>query len=267
MFATALFFSSWMDGAGRREPERTAPARIRRSAALGALAGFATLMRWQDALLLAIPVFEAVRPEARPNGARSTDWSTRALAAAAAVAAWTIVFSPQMIVWRVLYGHAFALPQGPSFLQWWAPHPVSVLLSDNHGLFSWTPVIALSVVGLVVFVARHARFRLPLGGLLLAAWYVNAAVADWWGGEAFGARRFLSLFPLFVLGTATWIGSPAVRPKRLAALAALLLLTWLLLLQYELFMKGFPGVAYPKGPYGFWVDRFIVPFRLMARLL
>jgi hypothetical protein len=30
--------------------------------------------------------------------------------------------------------------------------------------------------------------------------YVNAAARDWWAGDAFGARRFLSLFPVLALG-------------------------------------------------------------------
>jgi hypothetical protein len=30
--------------------------------------------------------------------------------------------------------------------------------------------------------------------------YVNAAARDWWAGDAFGARRFLGLFPIFAIG-------------------------------------------------------------------
>jgi hypothetical protein len=220
-------------------------------------------MRWQDALLLAIPVFEALRTS-------PSSWPRRMLTAAAAVLAWLVVFSPQMVVWHALYGRAFALPQGPSFLQWLAPHPIAVLFSENHGLFTWTPLVVLSVWGLAKFATGHRRFALPLAGFVLASWYVNAAVADWWAGEAFGARRFLSLFPLFVLGLATWLFRPGGAPatRRIASVAALVAVTWLLLFQYELFMKGYISVApYPRGGVHFWLDRFVVPFRLIARWL
>jgi hypothetical protein len=253
MFATALFFLHWLSP--RREWT------VSQAAVSGALAGFASLMRWQDALLLAIPAFEAVR--------MPQPWPRRLAAAAAAGLGWAVVFSPQMLVWHVLYGQALAVPQGPAFMQWLSPHPIAVLLSDNHGLLSWTPVIILSLAGLVAFARRHPRDAWPLAFVVLAAWYVNAAVADWWAGEAFGARRFLSLFPLFVLGLATWIrpaGAEDDPPRwRLGAIAALVAVTWLLLLQYQVFMKGYPDIApYPKGAFEFWVARFVVPFRLIA---
>lgn len=252
MFATALFFAHWLD------PGKDWSAR--QTAVSGALAGFASLMRWQDAVLLAIPVFEALRAE-RP-------WPGRLWATAAAGLGWVVAFSPQMAVWHVLYGRAFALPQGPSFMQWLAPHPVAVLLSDNHGLFTWTPVVALSVAGLAMFARRHGRFALPLAGIVLSAWYVNAAVADWWAGEAFGARRFLSLFPLFVLGLAVWVQAPQARTRRIVWTAAMVAATWLLLVQYEAFMKGYRSIApYPDGAFGFWIARFVVPFRLLAHWL
>jgi hypothetical protein len=251
MFACALFFSHWLDPRAVWTP--------RRIAASAALASFASLMRWQDALLLGIPLFEALRAP--------WSWRARLLACVGAGAVWVAVFLPQMIVWRTLYGNWLALPQGPSFMQWLAPHPIAVLFSDNHGFFSWTPVAMLAVVGLGQFAFSHRRFLLPLTGVLVSAGYVNAAVADWWAGEAFGARRFLSLFPLLALGSAVWIGSPP-RRGRLGLVAAAAAVTWLLLFQYEVFMKGLVSVApYPKGAFGFWAARFVVPFRLIAHWL
>ena len=258
MLATSLFFVHWLDG---REGPSQAPAwSVRRAVVSGALAGFASLMRWQDALLLGIPIFEAIRAR--------EPWTRRTAEAGAALLGWALVFSPQMAVWRVLYGQALALPQGPSFLQWFAPHPFAVLLSDNHGLFSWTPVVVPGVVGLALFANRHRTWALPLAAIVIAAWYVNAAVADWWAGEAFGGRRFLSLFPLFVLGLATWMDAPKVRARSLVTVGALVGATWLLLLQYEVFMKGHTALApYPKGAFNFWLARFVVPWRLVSHWL
>ncbi len=39
----------------------------------------------------------------------------------------------------------------------------------------------------------------------------------------------------------------------------------LLLLQYQLFMKGLHQIAaYPHGWFDLWVTRFLVPFRIVA---
>ena len=253
MFTAAAFFSYWL--ATRDDPT------FGRAAVWGALAGAAALMRWQDALFVVVPLIDIARWR-RP-------WHTRLSAAAVAVLAALIVFLPQMFVWRVLYGQALALPQGPSFMQWSRPHLIAVLISDNHGLFTWAPLLLVCVIGLAAFVRRRRDLALPIVVILAASWYVNASVADWWAGEAFGARRFLSLFPLFVIGLAVWLCGSAesrvVRPGRVAVLSALAGANLLLLLQYQLAMKGLETIApYPHGWFDMWVARFLVPIRLLT---
>jgi hypothetical protein len=251
MLATSAFFYRWLT-------TRDAPS-VGRMAEWGALAGIAALMRWQDALLVGIPLIEALRWRAPA--------STRVGAGLAATTAAMVMFSPQMMIWTVLYGQPLAIPQGASFMRWTSPHPFAVLLSDNHGLFTWAPMLIPATLGLVTVVRRERALSLPLVVLVLAAWYTNAAVADWWAGEAFGARRFLSLFPLFVLGLARWLaGRERVSGLswRHGVLVILTGLNMLLLLQYQLFMKGLVWLApYPQ----FWMDmfltRFLVPFRLL----
>lgn len=263
MLACGIFFAHYLCRGSARAPHNRPgsgePWGVGRAAASGALAGVASLMRWQDALFLALPIYETLRS--------AGSWRRRAAGMAAASAGWAIVFSPQMAVWHTLYGRWLALPQGPSFMRWTGPRLLDVLFSDNHGLLSWAPVIAVALVGLAIFTARHRRAALPIVFVVASAWYVNAAVADWWAGEAFGARRFLSLFPLCVLGLAQWTDPPARRGRKLALLAVLVAVTWLLLLQYEVFMKGHPEIApYPKGAFNFLAARFVVPFRLLAHL-
>jgi hypothetical protein len=231
-------------------------------AVLGALVGAASLMRWQDVVFLIVPYWQAI--------AWRAPWRSRIAAIAAASLAAVLVFSPQMLVWHVLYGQPFAIPQGPSFIQWTSPHPLDVLFSSNHGLFMWTPLVALSIWGLALFLLRNREAAPVILGLVFAAWYVNAAVADWWAGEAFGARRFLSLFPLLVLGMATWFrgrGQPGgIAVPRVVTACVLIVANGLLLLQYQVFMKGFPEIApYPSGWFDMWAVRFIVPVRLIGR--
>jgi hypothetical protein len=251
MFAVGALWFVWVRALGRPD--------LSRYAALGALAGFAALVRWQDAVLLAIPCFEALWYHRRGAIVR--------IAVAAAAAA--LAFTPQMIVWWVLYGAPLTVPQGPGFMRWTEPALGAVLFSDNHGLFTWTPLIALAVMGFV-FVWRRA----PLVGIaavftFASAWYVNAAVADWWAGEAFGARRFVSGFPVFVLGVAAVLDRLRARPRIFLAIAALFpVYTFLLLIQYQAFMhRLYAGAPYPRGLFGLWLARFRVPFDLLASVL
>jgi hypothetical protein len=252
MLASGLVFAHWLAA----RAHWNAP----HAAASGALIGAAALMRWQDALLLTLPLVESLRMR--------VPLPRRAASALAAAAACVAVFTPQMAVWHVLYGQPLAIPQGASFMEWTAPNLLDVLVSDNHGLFTWSPVLVPAAWGVVTLLRRERALALPVGLVVALSWYVNAAVSDWWAGEAYGARRFLSLFPLFVVGLAVWV-RPALdagRLGRVAVVGALVAANGLLFVQYQAFMKGLRDVApYPRGFVDLWLTRFVVPFRLLAR--
>jgi hypothetical protein len=251
MLAVSAFWLVWIATLDRQT--------LGRYAVVGALAGVAALMRWQDAVLLLIPAMEAVW-RARTVGATGS-----VARIAAAVAAAMLAFAPQMAVWSVLYGSPFVIPQGSGFMRWNAPALWAVLFSDNHGLLSWTPIVGLSLAGLVFVVRRNRMVGWAAIGFLVITWYVNASVADWWGGEAFGARRFISCYPIFVLGLAALFAE--LRRSTITRTAIALGFTgytMLLLLQYQAFMHGLRQVVpYPGGFVNLWLWRFRVPFDLL----
>jgi len=251
MFAVSAFWFAWVLTRARQD--------LPRYALVGALAGVCALMRWQDAILVAVPLWDASRAY-RDGGLPR--WIARCATAAAAAA---LAFLPQSIVWQRLYRHPLTIPQGSTFMHWTSPALWQVLVSDNHGLFSWTPILLLAVAGLVVLARRTPDVALATGLFLAVSWYVNAAVADWWAGEAFGARRFVGCFPVFVFGLAAVFDRWRDRPRLIAGVStAFVAATFLLLLQYQTFMHGLRTIApYPKGAYGLWLARFLVPVDLV----
>ena len=237
---------------------------VRRYAVLGALCGAAALMRWQDAILLAVPAIDLLA--ARRAGLPLAGAVVRGVLTVAAAA---LVFTPQMLVWTTLYGQPLAIPQGEGFMRWTSPALLKVLFSDWHGLLTWTPVIVLCLAGLPLLYKRSTRIGIAAIVFFLLSWYVNASVADWWAGEAFGSRRFVSCFPVFALGLAAVIDRWAPRLGTLAVAAAIVVgHTFLLLVQYQAFMHGLRHVVpYPRGFYGLWLARFVAPFDLARELL
>ena len=251
MLAMALLLLVWARGAAATRTPGSAWA-LR----AGVLSGVASLMRWQDAITILLPLFTLLR------GPGSI--AARARSAALVIAGWSMAFLPQMLVWQVLYGTPITQPQGTGFMEWTRPNLVAVLFSANHGLFAWTPVLLFAVAGLVGLARRDAHVALPLAAFAALAWWVNASVADWWAGEAFGARRFLSLFTIFAAGLTAFLARG--RRWRAWLTAGLIGANLLLLLQYQLFMKGLSEIApYPYEPFDLWLARFVVPFRLAAR--
>ena len=228
----------------------------------GILVGVSALMRWQDAVLIAIPVLDAVWHR-RDGGARMLV----ARIAACGIGA-PLAFVPQMIVWAVLFGAPLTIPQGPGFMKWDEPALLAILFSDNHGLLTWTPVLAFALAGLVLLARRAPRVGAAALVFFAAAWYVNAAVADWWAGEAFGARRFVSCYPIFVIGLAALFDQMR-QPRWVVGFASTFTVyTVLLLVHYQVFMhRLLAGVPYPRGFVDLWLTRFRVPFDLAAAWL
>jgi hypothetical protein len=251
MLAVSAFWLVWM----RTRDRQTAG----RYFALGLLAGASALMRWQDAILLLVPALD-VAWHVRADGLRAS-----AVRLVTCGLGMTIAFLPQIAVWNVLYGRPFTMPQGSAFMRWGDPALWSILFSDNHGLFTWTPIVVVAVAGLIPLVRRDRLTGIAAIAILLVSWYVNAAVADWWAGEAFGARRFLSCYPIFVLGLAALFDALKLRRGAMAAVAAVFTgYTFLLLLQYQAFMHGLRQVApYPRGVVDLWLWRFRGPLEIV----
>ena len=162
----------------------------RRWLALGAAGGLCALIRPQDCLLLLLPASTILG-----RGAKGSLRRASGLVVGAA-----ILFLPQALVWHAAFGRPFALPQGPEFLQWTRPALLQVWFSTHHGLFTWTPIWVAGVAGLAFAPSTMRRMAVAMLVVFVLESYVNAAARDWWAGDAFGARRFLSLFPVLALG-------------------------------------------------------------------
>jgi hypothetical protein len=231
-FAAAASFL-WAWDRARRQPSLAAWC------VLGALLGLATLMRWQAATLALL-----VAPLAIQGLARRSVRPTWLLAGAAA---GLVSFSPQLLAWRALYGRFLTIPQGEGFMDWSSPHLVDVLVSADHGLFAWTPLLLLGALGLILGLREDG---LLFGGALtvfFATAWVNGGVYDWAAGDAFGARRFDLVVPLLALGLAVLTKDMASLLRRRPMLAPAAVLVFLVawnLGQVVLVQRGqYPGAA------------------------
>ena len=204
----------WAWDRARRQPS------LQSWCVLGALLGVAALMRWQAAALalLVLPLAIHARRSLRPS------WLL------AAAGAGVAVFSPQILAWHALYGRWLTIPQGEGFMDWSSPHLLDVLLSADHGLFAWMPVMLLGALGLVLGLREDAMlFGGSLSVFAATAW-VNGSVYDPAGGDAFGARRFDLCVPLLALGLGVCTRAAAAvlrrRPILGPAAALVLLAAW-----------------------------------------
>ncbi len=177
---------------------------LRRYLALGALLGFVILARAQDVTIAALPLGEGLIELGRRARARDGRGAARMVGyAAAALAAMVAVSAPQTVVFYVYFHHPFGPYSQPGFMQWHAPYLWEVLFSSKHGLFRWTPLAYVSIVGLL-FAQGPTRRR--LAGWMSVAFFlqvwVNGSTWDFWGFWGFGARRMCGVTVCHLVGAA-----------------------------------------------------------------
>jgi|TARA_B100001964_G_scaffold242845_1_gene318868 hypothetical protein len=255
LFTIALFVHVWLRTRGDWRPARYA--------LLGALAGLAAVVRWQDAIILLLPLGEACLAVAHRTS------TLRAIAGRLALMGSVLIvaFTPQALAWRQIYGHFILTPQGENFMRWTEPQVLAVLFSWNHGLFSWTPAIILAVGGLFWLIKRDRLLGWGTLAVLLTAIYVNAAVVDWWGGEAFGARRFVSYTVFFTIGlgalVSSWRWTQWSGTFRIIAVCVIVS-NLLFLTQYQIALRsGGTIIEYPVSARQVLLERFELPWRLL----
>jgi hypothetical protein len=244
---------------------RLRPTAVGQWLVLGLAGGLMATMRWQEALIAPLPLLwwaidrwwparssspvttpqrtkAAGGPFDQPPMPEPTSAPAQPLLAAPLLYGLGLVlgFSPQLVAWTILFGQPLAVPQTGAFFTWGQPHWLEVLISPRNGLFSWTPVALLAVVGLVGLLRQQPRWAVM--GLLAIVLQVaiNGLLFDWWGGAAFGARRFLgtAVFQAAGLG---WLAAqlwPARRRLTLWLLLLVIGLNGLLMLQYTAALRG-----------------------------
>lgn len=183
---------------------RSAP-RLDHAILLGGLVGLATLVRWQHAIYVVLPLISTIWWWLLSEERRRERWKQAVVYLGVVGCVALIVFSIQLAVWKVLYGEWIIMPQGRSFMDWTAPFVVPTLFSTYRGLLPWMPVTLFSALGLFALGRRQPRLAVPLFAVFLLGLYVNASVRDWFGGGGLGPRRFISELPIILIGYAGFL--------------------------------------------------------------
>lgn len=81
----------------------------------------------------------------------------------------------------------------------------SVLISPNHGLFFWTPLLLFAVIGLLIKDSKLVALRTITFIFFLWQTYLIGSWSIWWQGASFSGRMFISLLPFLILGLANFL--------------------------------------------------------------
>jgi hypothetical protein len=173
---------------------------------LGAALGLVGLIRVTNLTLVVFCLLVGVE-RLDDLGRRSRALVRRPGLVAAGVGAFLLTLMPQVAYWHRITGAWITNPYrgAGEHLDMLDPHLIGVLFSVRKGLFFWTPLLVLAVVGLP-FLRRTARpvFLASMAYLAAAVWVV-ASWSIWWYGVSFGMRALIDEMPVFALGLAALV--------------------------------------------------------------
>jgi hypothetical protein len=196
----------------------------------GLLGGLASITHVQEALFLMLVPAEAIWQVV--NHA----WSPRRLSGYALLAVGVALpVVPQLVVDQVIFQKWLPQPAPNIAFDFAHPHLLDLLVSTHHGWLSWSPLVALGLIGLPAVIRRLEWFGVSLLLVGIGEFWINASLSDWWGGNAFGARRMTDQSLLIGLGLAAscaWLIQRRLARLAVALVTAGVAWTALLLAQY-----------------------------------
>jgi hypothetical protein len=194
-FAVALFVWFW----DRTRNARTTPQWL----LLGLMAGLMVDIYFPNSIFLLFPLVESLVKYRQYLGLQRNMDRELFFQNLLFVVALSVAFLPTILTRRLIFGGYFRFGSY-SHLDWdWsAPHWRAVLFSSDHGLLTWTPLLALALIGLL-FVPAIARVLAMYFGMAFAAFYYLISCYPYWDGmSSFGNRFFISLTPIYIFGLA-----------------------------------------------------------------
>jgi hypothetical protein len=265
-FAVALFLWYWERTHGSRTPIQWI--------LLGLIAGLMVDVYFINGVFLVLPLVESLI--AYWNFLKARDYSASGLLLgmnSCFLVAVVLAFIPTLITRYIIFGGALRFGSYTALSwDWSAPNWRSVLFSSEHGLFSWTPILALAIAGL--FLAPRAARSLALFLALVAAgfYYVISSYPYWHGMASFGNRFFISLTPVFIFGLALLLERSTGffrSPNRAFAVTSVLLLLFIVWNLGFIFQWGAHLIS-PRGPVSFsqvaYNQFFVVPRQISSDL-
>lgn len=112
------------------------------------------------------------------------------------IAAAIIIWTPQLIFWKIQSGNWLYYSYGNESFFWLKPHVFEGLFSFRKGWFIYTPMMLLAILGLIPLYRKNKNSARVLLLFLCVFLYVTFSWWCWWYGGSFGARTLIDILPL-----------------------------------------------------------------------
>lgn len=111
-----------------------------------------------------------------------------------------LVFLPQFMYWNYISGEFLLYSyEGEGFVNWASPKVLEVLFHIKNGWLLFSPLAALSIIGLFIGTWKNKYHSSIILLILLLAIYAFSSWWCWWFGGAFGHRTFVEFYALLAI--------------------------------------------------------------------
>ncbi len=112
------------------------------------------------------------------------------------------IVSCQILIYLVQTGAPLVWSYGKEGFNFTSPEILNVLFSYRKGLFVYSPVLLLSVLGMMVGWSKGRKGFAELMAFLVLVTWVISSWWMWYYGGSFGQRSFIDYLPFFAIGLA-----------------------------------------------------------------
>lgn len=196
LFNLFLFYLCWYE-----EREKEGRNKTVHTCIFGLLAGLIFMCRNTNILFVMTYVLYGVRdPDSLKKRAVTVLKPGRAVPI---VMTGFVTILPQLLYWHAATGHWFVYSYGSKeSFYWLAPELGNFLFSVRKGLFFWSPVLLLAVVGIFAAYRKRQKLYTGLVVFLVLIVYISSAWWSWYYGGSYGQRVAVDFMCLFTIFTA-----------------------------------------------------------------
>ena len=150
-----------------------------------------------------------------------------------------LVFLPQMFYWKYISGsYMYYSYPGESFSNWKDPRMIAIWFAPLNGLFLYSPLVMLFVVGMIYMIIRKIPNGYLTAFIFLLISYLFSSWGSWFFGGSFGYRPFVEYYSLFSLPFAYLLDFLYRKKNKFISSAGILLI--ILMVYYSLMFATHP---------------------------
>jgi hypothetical protein len=188
--------------------------RYRTAIAIGALCGWAILIRPTEIISILIPLFWGLHNFRKQTLRRSIQFfSAHRVKLLCAVIACVAIAGIQAVYWKYVSGLWLVYSYGDQSFNWLQPRLFEYALSYRSGWLTYTPVMFFAIAGFLPLWRQGAN-RLMVLIFSIPALYMVSAWGIWWYAGS-GGRAMIQYYPVLAIPLAAMLHWLSARPLRM----------------------------------------------------